>query len=422
MKERIALALLLCLSLILVNSQSLEAEGEIAVVESNSHYEFGQQIGFHLEASSASGITQVTLSFRATGDATTTVEHPRFVAGPSVMVDHKYDLQDRYIKPFSLIEYWWTISDAADHRLTTEVQTFSYDDNRFAWQSLTQAGVTVYWYQGIEAFGQAALDVAVEAVPRISADLGVGAPRPIRAFLYANLSDLEGALPPTGREWVGGQAYPELGTFVAAIPPDDRSLSNMKRVIPHEITHLLIYQAAGGSLGHVPSWLNEGLATLSEELPDPEAAIVLETALSQGGLVPLETLCGPFPLDTGEARLSYAQSGSVVSFIRDRYGRQGLVRLIAAYADGASCRGGVERALGVSLEGLETQWRASLQPRNKWRVFLEKAGPWLGLWGGSCLMTLLFLETIPLSIWRRRREAREESPTDEFGVSPDLSV
>jgi hypothetical protein len=413
MKGRIAWALLLCLNLILISSQSLKADGEIVVVESNSHYEFGRQLSFHLEAGSASGITQVILSFRATGDATTTVERPQFVAGPSVTVDHTYDLQGRYIKPFTQVEYWWTLSDAAGHRLTTEVQTFSYGDNRFPWQSLTEDGVTVYWYQGSEAFSQAALDVAVGVVPRISADLGVGAPQPIKAFLYANLSDLEGALPPTGREWVGGQAYPELGTFVAAIPPDDRSLSTMKRVIPHEIAHLLIYQAAGGALGHVPAWLNEGLATLSEELPDPEAAIVLETALSQDSLVPLETLCGPFPLDTGEARLSYAQSASVVGFIRDHYGRQDLTRLIAAYADGASCRGGVERALGVSLEGLETQWRASLQPRNKWLVFLEQAGPWLGLWAGSCLMTLLFLETIPLSIWRRLREAQAESPTDE---------
>ncbi len=413
MRRRFVSALLLCLGLILSGNRMLEAEGEIVVVESSSYYEFGRQLGFHLEASSASGITQVVLSFRATGDATTTVEHPQFVAGPSVTVDHIYDLRGRYIKPFSRIEYWWTLGDAAGHRLTTEVQAFAYDDNRFPWQSLTGKGVTVYWYQGSEAFGQAALDIAVEAVPRIGADLGVGTPQPLRAFLYANLSDLEGALPPTGREWVGGQAYPELGTFVAAIPPDNSSLSTMKRVIPHEITHLLIYQAAGGAFGFVPSWLNEGLATLSEELPDPEAAIVLETALSQDNLVPLETLCGPFPLDAGEARLSYAQSASVVSFIRDRYGRQGLARLISAYADGASCRGGVERALGVSLEGLETQWRASLQPRSKWLVFLEKAGPWLGLWGGSCLMTLLFLETIPFSIWRRRREAREESPADD---------
>jgi len=415
MKGRIALALLLCFSLILVNSQSLKADGEIVVIESNSRYEFGRQLSFHLEAGSASGITQVILSFRATGDATTTVERPQFVAGPSVAVDHAYDLQGRYIKPFSRIEYWWTLGDADGHRLTTEIQTFSYDDNRFSWQSLTREGVAVYWYQGPQAFGQAALDAAVGAVARISADLGVGAPQPVRAFLYANLSDLEGALPPTGREWVGGQAYPELGTFVAAIPPDDRSLSNMKRMIPHEIAHLLIYQVAGGALGYVPSWLNEGLATLSQELPDPEAAIVLETALSQDSLVPLEILCGPFPLDTSEARLYYAQSASMVGFIRDHYGRQGLSRLIAAYADGASCRGGVERALGGSFEGLETQWRASLQPRNKWLVFLEESGPWLGLWGGSCLMTLLFLETIPLSIWRRRREAREESPTNEAG-------
>jgi hypothetical protein len=413
MKRRLVSALLLCLSLILISNRLLKAEGEIVVVESDSYYEFGRQLGFHLEVGSASGITQVILYFRATGDATTTVERPQFVASPSVTVDHTYDLQGRYIKPFSRIEYWWTLSDAAGHRLTTEVQTFSYDDNRFPWQSLTGEGATVYWYQGTEAFGRAALDVAVGALPRISADLGVGASQPIRAFLYANLSDLEGALPPTGREWVGGQAYPELGTFVAAIPPDDRSLSTMKRVIPHEITHLLVYQVTGGALGHVPSWLNEGLATLSEELPDPQAAIILETALSQDSLEPLGSLCGPFPLDANQARLSYAQSASVVSFIRDHYGRQGLARLIAAYADGATCSGGVDRALGITLEGLETQWRASLQPRNKWLVFLEKAGPWLGLWGGSCLMTLLLLQTIPLSIWRRRREMQEKSPTDE---------
>ena len=186
----------------------------------------------------------------------------------------------------------------------------------------------------------------------------------------------------------------------------------MRRIIPHEITHLLVYQAAGGALGHVPSWLSEGLATLNEELPDPEDAVLLEMALSQDSLVSLENLCGPFPLDPSEAKLSYAQSASVVGFIRDHYGRQGLTHLITAYADGVSCTEGVG-VLGVSFDELETQWRASLQPRNKWLVFLEKAGPWLGLWGGSCLMTLLFLETIPLSIWRRRREAQKESPTND---------
>ena len=141
MKGRIALALLFCLGLVLVSSPSLKAESEIVVVESSSYYEFGRQLSFHLEVGSASGITQVILYFRATGDAATTVERPQFVASPSVTVDHTYDLQGRYIKPFSRVEYWWTLSDAAGHRLTTEVQTFSYDDNRFPWQSLTGEGV-----------------------------------------------------------------------------------------------------------------------------------------------------------------------------------------------------------------------------------------------------------------------------------------
>ena len=115
---------------------------------------------------------------------------------------------------------------------------------------------------------------------------------------------------------------------------------------------------------------------------------MLEEAHTQGQLLSLEDLCAPFPPDPHVALLAYAQSGSVVQFIRDRYGAEGIRALLKAYANGASCTGGVQEALNVSLSGLETAWRASLEPQAPWRALVEQIGVWVGLWLLSLLVTV----------------------------------
>jgi hypothetical protein len=172
-----------------------------------------------------------------------------------------------------------------------------------------------------------------------------------------------------------------LDVTVIAIPFGEGYTSHMMRYIPHEITHLLVYQAVGpAGYRYVPEWLDEGLATANERLPTPEYALALEDAHAQMHLVPVEDLCVPFSPNSRTAFLSYAQSASLVRFIRERYGARGIRALLAAYADGASCAGGVQEALDVSLSGLETAWRASLEPEAPWRAWVREIGVWVGLW------------------------------------------
>ena len=88
--------------------------------------------------------------------------------------------------------------------------------------------------------------------------------------------------------------------------------------------------------------------------------------------------------------MAYAQSSSVVRFIRERYGADGIRALLAAYADGASCASGVQEALNINLNGLETAWRASLEPQAPWRAWVDQIGVWVGLW------LLLLLAALPM--------------------------
>lgn len=398
-------SLILALGLLPAPSAAITAEG-ITVVESRASHSFAQQITFTLRATSDVEITKVYLFFHATSDEQTESVVVDIKPAHEISVSHVHDLRLSPLPPFATVNFWWKIKDAAGTSQTTEPQQFEYTDNRFRWEQLSANGLTIHWIEGHgdPVFGQTALDIAQASVEDINAELRASVPPSIDIYIYDAQHNLDAAMALTGREWVVGQAHPELGIVVVVIPYGEGSsfeegyTSRLMRSIPHEITHLLVYQAvAPVGYRYVPEWLDEGLATANERLPTPEYTVVLEEACTQGQLLPLEDLCVPFPPGLQTAFLAYAQSGSVVQFIRERYGAGGIRALLAAYANGASCTGGVQEALNVNLSGLEAAWRASLEPHAPWRALVEQIAVWVGLW----LLSLLV--AVPMIGGLRRR-------------------
>jgi hypothetical protein len=399
-------SLILTLGILLVPSthgglcKAAAAADGITVVESKASHSFAQQVTFTLRATSDAEITAAYLFFQAAGETQTESTILAFEPGHEISASHVHELRHSPLPPFATVSFWWQIEDAAGDRLTTDPQQFQYTDNRFGWEQLSANGLTVHWIagHGDPVFGQAALDIAQASVAEINTELHVPAPESIDVYVYDAQHNLDAAMVLTGREWVSGQAHPELGVIVVAIPFEEGYTSRMSRYIPHEITHLLVYQAVTpASYQYVPEWLDEGLATTNERLPTPEYAVALEEARTQGQLLPLEDLCVPFPPNSRTAFLAYAQSESLTRFIRDQYGAQGIRALLAAYADGASCSGGIQEALNVSLNGLETAWRSSLEPQAPWHGLVGQIGVWIGLW------LLSFLVALPMIGSRRHR-------------------
>jgi hypothetical protein len=397
---RTGIGLTLVLGLLLMPSPA--AAAGITVIESQASYSFAQQMTFTLRAASDAQITQVYLFYQATGnERTQSVNIAIGQAGEEIVATHMHDLRLFPLPPFATVTFWWQIEDSDGRRLVTDPQQFEYSDNRFRWEQLGDGNLTVHWIvgQGDPAFGQAALDIARSSVEEINVELRAPLPA-IHIYIYDRQSNLSAAMMLAGREWISGQAHPELGVIAIAIPSEEGYTSRMMRDIPHEITHLLVYQAVTPAGYHyVPEWLDEGLATANERTPNPDYATILEEARVAGRLLPLESLCVPFPPDAQTARLAYAESGSVVEFIRQRYGAPEIRALLAAYAEGASCTAGVQKALGISFNRLETEWLASLTPKAPWQAWVEQTGVWVGLW------LLGLLVAVPM-IGRLRRQPR----------------
>jgi hypothetical protein len=385
------------------------AEEPIRVRASTHTFVFGQTMRFSLTVSSASPVQSVVLAYRTSDTPGTTIEALRFDAGTSVSVDHVHEIERRYVRPFVQVTYWWTIVNAAGTKLTTEPQTFDYVDNRFDWQVLAEEIVRVHWYQGSLKVAQQALDVAVAGLSRAQQDVHVeGIRKSIDIYLYANVGDLGLALP-AGLP-LGADALTLYETNVILVPfaPEATHIPQLQRILPHEVTHALLHEATRSDFDQVPAWLSEGLATSVEYTfaPDPNAHLYLEETLSEREPIPLRTLCATFPQDPVSARLAYAESASVIDYIRDVYGRQALRDMVRAYADGATCEGGVRRALGLSLDRLETFWRAQMSPRNSWAAFFEDSASWMILMALFACLPFLLMHTPAESFSTLRGETR----------------
>jgi len=394
---------LLCVLDSLCDASPVSAGQPIQVQASTHSLMFGQEVRFHLQVAAPDPIRSIVLAYRTSDNPGTIVETMAFDQGMTVTIDYVHRVKERYIRPFVQVTYWWTIDSMADARLTTEPQTFAYADNRFDWQTLSQSVVTIHWYRRDMRVAQEALDAAITGLDRARQDIDINATRqPIDVYLYESADDMQAALPagtPTGTEAL---TLYETSVILAASGLQEATVLDLQRILPHEVTHALVHEATQSDFDRVPLWLSEGLATSVQYTfaPDPDAQLLMEEAARDQTLISLDTLCAAFPQSPARARLAYAESASVIGYIRDRYGRRALRDLVAAYGDGATCEGGVQRVLSLSLDRLQAQWTQSLAPQSGWRTFWKDSGAW------AILLVLSLLIVVPFVIPVRGRMAR----------------
>ncbi len=337
------------------------AAAPVTVGASTATPHFPQNIAFHLEASAASGeITAVNLLYHAANTPVTKRVRVPVERGQRIGLDYALDTQTDFLAPGLDIEYRWafTLSDGTQYR--TDPTTLFYMDDQQQWKKKTSGPITLWWYSGDDAFGQDAIDTATRAVDTLKKTFNVAGDRPIRILIYSSARDLRVALPPNSAEWIGGGASPELGIIHAAIAPGQSSASEIRRIIPHEMSHMIVYQASLNPYNHPPLWLDEGLAVHNQETPDVRFRPLVRDAADNGKLIPVRALDSPFPFNAEQALLSYAESESIVNFIINAYGSKYIGALVSAFKDELSYDQVVQKVLKESIEDLDKEWKASL--------------------------------------------------------------
>jgi hypothetical protein len=356
--------LVICLLLALINPSLVKAGSELSVLTSSAEMDFPSRLSFSLSAESDINITDIRLHYRVDRKEHAQITSEVYIAfTPATLVSEQWVWDMRKtggLPPGSSVAYWWTVADAKGDRVETAQARVRIDDNRYDWHSLTEGMVTLYWYKGDDFFIGELAAATREALLMLAEDTGAELEDPVSIYIYANSEDLRGSMI-YPQEWTGGVAFTRYGIIAIGIAPNLNDIQWGKRVIAHELTHLVIHQMTFNPYCELPTWLDEGLAMKSEGKLGSAFATALYKAKGENKLISVRSLSSPFSAYAEDASLAYAQSYSLVRYLIDDYGRQKMFELLNTFRQGSGYDEALAAVYGFDMDGLDALWRASLE-------------------------------------------------------------
>jgi len=279
--------------------------------------------------------------------------------GKTVDLSYEWDTHDVTSAPWSPIVYRWRVTDADGNVFESEPQRVTYADVRFEWKVRKNDELTVRWHDKPDIFGDKVFEIANKAIQKQQKLFGVTLGIPIQIIVYNSPQEFS-AWHNLALDWVGGEAFSAFGIttqIVTSRLPDSHWLN---AVVPHEISHLYLYQAAYNPTAPVPVWLDEGVAQYNQ-FSDEGTDYMVEEAARSDALIPLTSLAAGFGQhDEARIRLSYAEGLSAVKYLAKTYGEDGLARLMTDYKKGLPTDQAFLDALGVSMGQFQQDWAESV--------------------------------------------------------------
>lgn len=338
------------------------APAPIEVLSATAVSEFPVGIRFKATAVGQNEITSIAVRFRIGLQSRGVYEYLDYRAADVIEgeVFWRTFTAGGYIPPETIITYNYEVEDSAGNLLTTEEQELIYEDVRFTWERVSDGPVTVAFHGPVRVRAEAVLQAITDTLVKMGPVLGAGIDDPIRVGLYNNQKEMLEALPPrsaaVGRELVTeGQAFSDVGTLLV-LGGGRLALGTAS----HEVTHILNHRAGQSIFRRLPSWLHEGLAEYGNVDPGFSYDIALEFAVATDRLLPhlyMQTLPG----DPEDVIIFYGQAKSIVRFMIDLEGEEGMRELLALHKEGVNMDDALFQVYGLDRLGLTNAWRAAIE-------------------------------------------------------------
>ncbi len=341
------------------------AQGGIEVTSQDVSNEFPNGAVFSVSATSDTEITEVTLRYEVAPDGSRAYGTAECTGVTSVQCSFDLESNARtFLIPGTEITYFWELDDAAGNHLETEPALYVYEDSRFSWESMSEGNLTVWFYAAGEDEVRNVLQVGLEALERMGGLVGAEVDFPVKVFYYESASDMQaaarapGETPDRGVVTLGEVVFSDTALVSADSVPLD--------VLRHELTHIVLRQAAKGALADIPAWLDEGTAVYAQNSPLSGVEQALDLAIERNEVFSVRSLTSSSLGGLGaNVSLFYGQSWSLVSFLIDEFGPEKFAELFATLREGTTVDEALESVYGFDQDGFENAWRESvgLPPR-----------------------------------------------------------
>jgi len=243
--------------------------------------------------------------------------------------------------------------------------------------------------EGLEVQGGQLKQMYAGAKKTVEDTLGWKLGAPPRLVLTADKEHFEKM---SGSPLVSAFAVPRQHTVVMLVSRAASDSYVLRETLEHELCHLVLHAHIDPEL--LPKWLDEGICQwLSGSLGE----ILAGQGLVTSGInlahhpIPLQQLTKTFPADRRAILKAYEESRLFVDFLRSRYGRNGLLRLLDHLKEGQEIEAAVLEVFSNSLQNLESEWLDELRSRNLWLLWISQYLYEILFFLGALLTVLAFL-------------------------------
>ena len=336
------------------------AQQGVDVRSQEARNDFPNGIIFKLDFESEEPIKEVRFRYAIAPDGSQAYAVPECTGVTSVQCTFELkSTVSNFLIPGVEITYFWQIKDQAGRTVETDPGRCMYEDDRFQWKSLSEGGLTVWFYAGSEGDVRNLLSVGRETLERMGSLLGTEVDFPVKVFLYESAEDMQPVL-------LAGQLSPEGGviTLGEVVVSDTAVAANdafAPDILRHELSHIVMRRAVRGPFGSLPAWLQEGVAVYGQSQPLAEMTSALEAAIKSNRVFSIRSLSSASVGESnGNVSLFYGQSYSIVRFLIDEYGEAKFRDLLAAFREGNRTDDALMQVYGFDQDGLENAWRQSV--------------------------------------------------------------
>lgn len=231
----------------------------------------------------------------------------------------------------------------------------------------------------------------------------------IEIWFCGSKSEFSRSLRAPVQDWAVGCAYPlQLRTVILNPEFSEDKRLNLRRIVKHEIAHVFIGSYVHDNGEKLPLWFNEGVVMhLSDDWDYAHYWSLLVGTLGNS-IFPLSLLNDEFPKSSPSAQLAYAQSGSIVNFMVDRYGFDMIRQCLYFIRKGKRFEEALLLSSGAEIEWIENLWLRHIKKHYKWMSLISS---WIVLW--SFVLFIASLAYIRRKV-KSRRIIKEWEEEEQF--------
>lgn len=349
---------LAALMLLLAPAPSVVQAGNITFGDSNVRSEDPRSIRFSTRVNATANLESAELVYVVSNPDGNIGGSGQVNVSPGSVLDLVFELQtinaQRYIPVGSELTYHWEVTDADGVTEISAEERFTFLDGRFDWQSISENGITVYYYSSVD-HAERALQATQAGINQTEELLQVEVGYPVKVVVWRNES--EGAMAQRPR---GATFEATVITGGSRVSPDllhvYDALSSFTDVVRHEAAHIVTHVAGDGPFAQVPSWLDEGTAVYAQADPGSGYLSGVNFAVQTDTTFRLRAINSPVN-EAQQVNQFYGQAWSTVDYLVRTYGEQRFADLYATIFAGADIEGALEEVYGFNSDGLYNEWR-----------------------------------------------------------------